>query len=539
MIAGRLPFEAEHEAAIAYSIAHEEPEPLARYKSGVSDELQRIVSKCLVKRSDERFQSAADLLGDLKRLYRSIESGAIDSDPGEAESRPSIAVLPFVNMSDDRDNEYFSDGLTEELINALVKIPDLHVAARTSCFQFKGKTGDIDSIGRQLKVALVLEGSVRKAGGRVRITAQLVNVSDGFHLWSETYDRDLEDIFAVQDDISHSVAETLKVVLVADHEAAVGARVANVEVHNLLLEALHFFRQGKARENLEKALACYKRVIEIAPDCAEAWAGLSNAYLQMPGEGDLTVRACVENAREAIERALALDDSMAEAHRGLGGIRHYYDLDWQGAEAEYQRALELEPGNASAIRSAGRLAYSTGRLDEAISLLSRGVALDPLNAAMHIDLGWSLFCSNRLDEAVAAYQRGLELEPARPATHHFLGRIYLIQGRAEAALQEMQREPHDIWRFEGEALAYHMLDRQELANKALGELLSHSHGWQFNIAEVYAFWSDLDRAFEWLERARSENDGGVGQFTKTDPLLWNLHGDPRWGAFLAKIGLAD
>jgi TolB-like protein/tetratricopeptide (TPR) repeat protein len=442
-------------------------------------------------------------------------------------------------MSEDQGNEYFSDGLTEELINALVKIPDLHVAARTSAFQFKGKTGDIASIGHQLKVARILEGSVRKAGNRVRITAQLIDVSNGFHLWSETYDRDIEDIFAVQDEISQSVVAALKVVLLTNSGRTGQAAPRNIEVHNLILEGKHFSRQGMAKENLAKALNCFKRALKIDSESAPAWMGLARANGGLVGVGDLSPSEYIDKARDAVERALALDDSMAEAHCMSGRLKQHHDLDWHGADAEYRRALELEPGNANLIRFAGRLAYATGRLDEAISLLSRGAKLDPLNGPLFLDLGWSLLCSGQLKEAATAYRRGLELEPARISGHHFMGRVYLLEGQPELALEEMRQEPDKMWRLEGFALAYHSLGQQEQADEALSKLLDPSSGWEFNIAEVYAFWGDVDNAFEWLERARAERDGGVGQFTKTDPLLRNLHSDPRWNKFLAKIGLAD
>jgi len=531
MLTGRRPFEGETDAAVGRAITDTAPEPIARYKSGTTGELQQILDKALTKDPSLRYQHADGMIADLMRVYRrSIQT--------QTESSPSIAVLPFVNLSDDPGNEYFSDGLTEELISALVKIPNLHVAARTSTFEFKGKTGDIESIGHRLKVARVLEGSVRKAGNRVRITAQLIDVSNGFHLWSEKYDRDIEDIFAVQDDISQSVATALKVILLTDSSQPKQSPPIDPEVHNLVLEGMHFLRQERMAKSLRKAVGCFERAIEIDPESAVAWVGLAKTYFELVGEGYLSPSEYIDRFRDAVEHAVTLDDSLASAHCLLGQLKQYYELDWMGADVEFRRALELEPGNADLIRFAGRLAYATGRLDDAISLLTRGARLDPLNAPLFMDLGWSLLCNGRLKEAVTAYRRGLELEPDRRASRHFMGRAYLLDGCPELALEQMQIEPHRIWRLEGLALAHHALGAQVRAGEALDEILSHVSGWEFNVAEVYAFWGEIDSAFEWLERAREQRDGGVGQFTKTDPLFRNLHGDPRWNEFLSKIGLS-
>ena len=535
MLTGRKPFEGDNDAAIVNAITNSSPEPIARFKSGVTEELQQVVDKALMKEPSLRYQHADGMLAELKRL----DSGVAVSGQEQTKSRPSIAVLPFVNMSEDSGNEYFSDGLTEELMNVLVKIPDLHVAARTSVFHFKGQTGDIGSIGQQLNVTRVLEGSVRKAGNRVRITAQLIDCANGFHLWSEKYDRDLEDIFAVQDDIAQSVAKALKVVLLTDSGRTDEATAKEIEAYNLLLEGRYFLRLGQGEESLERALDCYQRAIKIDPELAQAWAGLSRVYGFLTGTGDLSESEGLKKAREAAERAVAIDDSIADAHCALGSVMQFQELNWQGANAEYQKALELEPSNTIAMQLAGGLAYATGRRDDAVSLMCRAVELDPLNAGLAVDFGYSLLCNGLLEEAEAACRRGLELNPARLGSHQVLGRVHLIQGRFESALHEMRKDQHEVLRLVGLALAYHALGQQEEADEALNEFLKCSTGWWYQVTEVYAFRGDLDKAFEWLERARTEHDTGLGQLIKTDPFLRNLHSDPRWNEFLAKIGLAD
>ena len=455
---------------------------------------------------------------------------------GSTGGTASIAVLPFVDMSSEKNQEYFSDGLAEELLNDLAKIPGLRVAARTSSFQFKGKNEDLRTVGEKLNVGAILEGSVRKQGSRVRITAQLIKVGDGFHLWSETYDREMNDIFAVQEDIGRSVAGSLKVALLGRKTAMPSAQGTNAEAYNAYLQGEYFLkRHGK--ENLENALGYYEQTIKLDPGYAPAWVGLAAARSDQADRGYLPVEEGYRKAREATERALALDANLAAAHAAMGGIKMSYDWDWAGADASYQRALALEPGNAKFVRNAGMLAKTLGRLDEALAQDRRAVELDPLSVPAHNTLGLAAYYAGRREEAAAALKKAMELNREFPGSHNSLGQVYLAQAHPQEALAEMEREPEPALRLQGQALAYHALGRRKESDAALAELIAkYQADAAFQIAEVYAFRGEADRAFEWLERAYAQRDSGLAEM-KGDPLLKSLERDPRYAAFLKKMRL--
>jgi TolB-like protein/DNA-binding winged helix-turn-helix (wHTH) protein/Flp pilus assembly protein TadD len=448
---------------------------------------------------------------------------------------PSIAVLPFADLSPEKDQEYFSDGLAEELLNSLAKIQGLHVAARTSAFQFKGKNEDLHVIGQKLNVATVLEGSVRKQGRRVRIGAQLVQVSDGYHLWSETYDRDLTDIFAVQQDIARSVAGSLRVALLG--EKAGSLRGTSVEAYNAYLQGKYFYARGD-RESIEKAIAYYEQAINLDPNYAPAWGALSSARGVQAGEfSGGSFYEGYNRAREAAERALSLDPSLAEGHAALGTIKRDFDWDWMGADACYERALALEPGNVEVMQGAAMLAAALNRFDQALRLDRRAVELDPLHASPYELLATHAEWAGRLDDAAAAARKALELNPEYPFLHTVLMQVYLARLRPQDALTEAKRETVPGMRLQALALAYHALGRTQESDRALSELITKYAGIAaFQIAEVYAFRGEAEQAFEWLERAYSERDPGL-ILVKGDALLRNLERDPRYAAFLKKMHL--
>jgi serine/threonine protein kinase/tetratricopeptide (TPR) repeat protein len=459
-------------------------------------------------------------------------SAGIAAQPGT----PSIAVLPFVNMSSDKEQEYFSDGLSEELLNNLAKVPGLRVAARTSSFQFKGKAEDLRTVGEKLNVGTILEGSVRKEGNRVRITAQLIKVADGFHLWSETYDRELKDVFAVQDEIARSVASSLKVALLGTNGTPSSAQGKNPEAYNAYLQGRYFLQQ-RTKENEEKATEYYERAIKLDPGYALAWAGLSEVLEARTSSGYLSTDEGNRQARDAAQRALALDPNLPEAHAAIGIIKTNYDWDWAGADAAFQRALALDAGNVTTIRNAARLSLALGRFDEALGLERRAVELDPLNTAVHFSHCLMAHYAGKLDEAVSACKKTLEISPARPLAHAFLGRINLAQLHSQDALAAAEQEPEEWAHLQGLALAYHALGRSKDSDAALAELIvKYATTSAFQIAEVYAFRGETDRAFEWLERAYASRDSGLAQF-KGDPLLKSLEHDPRYAAFLKKMHL--
>jgi TolB-like protein/Tfp pilus assembly protein PilF len=449
----------------------------------------------------------------------------------------SIAVLPFVNMSSDPGNEYFSDGLSEELLNVLAKLPELRVIGRTSSFQFKGRNEDLRVIGEKLNVAHILEGSVRKSGNKVRITAQLIKAADGYHLWSETYDRTLDDIFVVQDDIAGEVVKALKLTLLGPTPVP-RSKPVDSEAYNLALQGRFFFDR-RGRKDLERAVEYFRRSLERDPGYAPAWAGLSQAYARQADFGHVPAADGYRQAREAAEKALALDPQLADAHLAMGWIQSSYDWDWVAADASILRALELEPGGAEVLRHAGIQAYTLGRWNEAIDLAKKSIERDPLRPNSYNNLGNVFLALERDTEAEAAFRKALELDPDGAFRHYALGRTLLLQGKANAALQEMQQETEENWRLSGLPLAYHALGRRGESDAALAALKDKYAGDSaYQIAEAHAFRGEADLAFEWLERAYAQRDGGVTEI-KGDRLMRGFVGDPRYKAFLKKLKLPE
>ena len=462
--------------------------------------------------------------------------GRRSKNPVPPSATQSIAVLPLVDLSAQQDQQYFADGLTEDLLNALANNPQLRVAGRTSAFQFRNSQDDAREIGKKLNVVNILEGSVRKTDNRVRITARLVNATDGFNLWSETYDREMNDIFAIQADIARSVADALKVTFLDGGQKKSDARGTKTPAYNAYLQGRHF-RQLNSKESLEKALQYFGEAVALDPDYAPAWTGLALAYGSQASEGYTPVTQGYEKARKAVEHALELDPNVAEAHAALSFIRRADDWDWVGADVSARRALELEPGNGALILGVARVASGLGRLDEALDLTRRAAMSDPLNVAIHYRLARYAYFLGRLDEAVASFTKVLEVNPAYPATHEDLALVYLAQSRPEAALAEMEQEKADIWRRYGFSLVYYSLGRHKEADATLSEFVkNYQHTAAFQIAEVYAYRGEVDRAFEWLERAYVQRDSGLSQI-KGQPHFKRLERDPRYAALLEKMRL--
>jgi eukaryotic-like serine/threonine-protein kinase len=532
LIAGQSPFKRNNDAATLHAIASENAEPLARYKTDVPAELQRIVTKSLAKNPSERYQSAADFAADLRLLGRSIESGQGDTSGKSIASKPSIAVLPFTNMSADPENEYFSDGLTEELLNVLAKNPELKVTGRTSSFAFKGKQGDLREIGQKLGVGTLLEGSVRKAGNRVRITAQLVNTSDGFHLWSETYDRVLDDIFAVQDDIAKAVSKALHVTLVGVSESK---KTVNPESYALILRA-HQSQLQMTKESMSAAVNLYRKAIAIDPENARAWAGLAYVYGVRVAYGHSSHDDEHHLAKDAAERALALDDLLPEAYDAMGFIYGALELRIRESLVYTRRAHELAPNDSTIMTSMAVIEMIMGNFERAIRHSKSAIDLDPLSPWAHRELGRVCTFAGRLDEARDALTRALNMSPDMTTIHLGLSWIALLQGNFEEAARIIEKERLAGYRLCGQAMASHALGRTSDSDKQLADLIAEGENWGFQIAGVYAYRGEADKAFEWLERSYQIRDAGI-PLTKVHPILVPLHSDPRWPVFLKKIGL--
>lgn len=446
----------------------------------------------------------------------------------------SLAVLPFVNMSSDPEQEYFSDGLSEELLNLLARIPELRVAARTSSFSFKGAKIEIPEVAERLNVSYVLEGSVRKSGNQVRITAQLIRGKDGYHLLSETYDRTLSDIFAVQDEIAAAVVESLKLRILGERPHS---RVVNPDAYALFLQG-RYFNDRRDPENWNKSVEAYRQALQIDPAYAEAWAGLSITLAQQASWGAIDLDEGMVQAREAVHRALALDENLPEAHTSLGWIRMVYDWDWHGADESYQTAIRLAPGNVTALSAAGVLALTLGRLDEAVERDQRAISLDPLRQAGHANLGLALLHAGRLDEAAKSYEHLLLLNPEYPGAHMRLGQLLLLQGRFQEALDMIRQDSDTWWQDYAVPLALFSLGQTVEADQAAANFIKMHPDGPFQAAEIYAWRGENDPAFEWLERAFTERDSGLSEML-TDPFLANLRDDDRWQPLLDKLGLGN
>ena len=446
----------------------------------------------------------------------------------------SIAVLPFVDMSAGKDQEYFSDGISEELLNLLAKIPQLQVTARTSSFAFKGKEIAIPEIARTLRVANVLEGSVRKAGNSVRITAQLIKAGTDTHLWSQTYDRKLEDIFAIQDEIAADVVKHLKITLLG---AAPKARTTDPEAYALYLQAVQLGRQFTA-EPFQQSDALYRKVLAIDPRYAPAWYGLARNFGNETGQGLLPVKEGFAQAREAAVRALAIDPDYAPAHAQLGWIVMYSDTDLAGAAQHLERALALDPADQSVLTTSATLLQSLGRLDEALALEEAAVRRDPVNVTVLFNLGFHQRMAGRLDAAIASFRTVLSLSPSNGGAHCQLGVALLLKGDAKGALAEIEQETSEIYKMIGLPMAHYALGRKADSDAALAALIAkYEKDGPSNIASVYAFRGEADQAFEWLDKAVEYGDGGLGEIV-TDHLFDKIQADPRWLAFLRKIGKA-
>lgn len=446
----------------------------------------------------------------------------------------SIAVLPFLNMSTDVEQEYFADGISEDLLNHLAKIPQLRVISRSSAFSFKGSNLDVREIARRLNVAHVLEGSVRKAGNEVRVTAQLIDARSDTHLWSETYDRPLVDIFAVQDEIAAAVATQLKLKLVG-----AGARVLATDptAYALYLQARQLGLQ-RTPAGYEQSVELYRQALAIDAKYPAAWTGLAESYRGQTDTGLRPIEEGYRLAREAIDRALEIDPDYAPAQAALGWIEMNHHGDLAASARLLERALASEPTNADIAASAGLLAASLGRLDAAMRLHRYVTTRDPVNTFGHANLGVTYLYAGRLDEAVASFRTALSLSPGFAGAQFGIGVALLLKGEPAGALEAMQREPDEGWRTIGLPMALHALGERAQSDATLAELQRKgASSWAYNIACVLAFRGENDRAFEWLAKAAMLRDPGLADIT-VEPLLASLHSDPRWLPFLRSIGRA-
>jgi TolB-like protein/predicted Ser/Thr protein kinase len=508
MLTGRRPFAGESAEAVIYAILNREPEPIDRLRTDVPASAGRAIRRALAKDPRARYQQAEQMLADLHASRQGLASSGISAGAAGRQKEPSIAVLPLFDMSPSKDQEYFCDGMAEELINALGRVAGLRVASLTSALQFKGRAQDIRRIGEELGVETVLEGSVRKAGNRLRVTAQLVNVSDGYHLWAERYDRDLDDVFAVQDDIARAVVEKLQVKLVGRAETPLVKRLTeSPEAYRLYLQGRYYFSR-RYKGQLDKAMQSFAEAIQVDPLFAAAYAGLADSYSVMGFYGFLPASEVHTRAREAAERALALDDSLAEAHHAIGQAKVFLDWDWPGIKREFARALDLNPGLAVTHAYFSLPSAITDETDLSRREAQRAAELDPLSALTTFLCAASHYLRRDYDRALAECERMLELDPDFVPGLWLSSLVLSPFGRHEESINAagrattLSRNQAFFASALGQSLA--AAGRGDEARQILSQLVErsrHEYVLPACIIGVHAALGDIETTLELLERA--------------------------------------
>ena len=535
MLAGQQPFRGENLLAISNAILESQPVSMTRLRADTSPALAQVVTRSLANSRDGRYQSVADLLDELRNATAPATQTTSQPDV------PSIAVLPFADMSAEKDQDYFCEGLAEELIDALARLDGLRVVARTSAFQFKGRASDLRDIGQKLNVKTVLEGSVRKAGNRLRINAQLINTDDGYHLWSERYDREIDDVFAVQDEIARSVVEKLKVKLLGEEDAPVIKQPTdNLEAYNLVLKG-RYHRVRLTGAALEKSLECFTQALAVEPTYAQAHAGIALVHAIQAILSLAAPHTVMPDAKEAALKTLALDETVADAHAALAVVLHYYDWDWAGAEREYRRALELNPGDTFARSMYAHLLGDVGRVDDSVAEARSAVKRDPLSPFSQYTVSMVFSMARRFDEAITAAQAASELDPSFHWSYTSRGWGLAGLGKHDEAVESLRRAttltPGDPLPqlFLGWALA--LAGRRQ---EALGILDNHDRRQRQEyvggvmLAILSLGLDEHERAISWLEQAARQRDGlmaSLGVFFVFDP----LRGDPRFQALIRRM----
>ena len=540
MITGQRPFQGEYDQAVVYSILNEEPPSILDLRKEIPTELRKVVEKALNKKLDERYQSVEELLADVQAILGKFET--TDAKTAlEEKTLPSIAVLPFVNMSADPEQEYFCDGMAEELISALTKIENLHVPARTSAFAFKGEKIDVREIGKKLNVATVLEGSVRKEGNRLRITAQLINVADGYHLWSERFNRELVDIFAIQDEISMEIVDKLKVRLLrGEKEKLVKRYTDNLEAYSLYLKGRYYWN-SLTPEGWEKSFECYQKAIEIDPTYALAYVGLSIWHQSLAFWGDVPPDQAMPKSKEFAQKVIELDDSISDAHNSLAVIYAAYDWNQSASEKEFKRALELDPTNALVCTNYAIFLATWKRFDEAFVYARRAQKLDPLSSMIDTWVAMILMYAGQYEESVEGLVQVIAKDPGFWQPHLWLCFAFISGSMFEEAVSAGEKA---VELSGGASIAksvlgcsYFLTGRSKKGEELLESLLEKSQNTYVPatfFAWIYSTRNDLDQAFLWLQKAAKEHDPWIWWFRIGPDVL--QADDPRFYDLL-KIGL--
>jgi len=575
MITGQLPFKGDYEAAVSYAILHEEPEPLERYKAGISDELQRIVDKGLAKSLNERYQHVDEMLVDLRAITKGLETGHVKAGAikarlpkrkrrflyvsmatlliffilgsfyffvGRTETIESIAVLPFENLSGAPEQEYFADGMTEALIANLTQIRALKVISRTSVMQYKDLRKPLPEIARELNVDVILEGTVLHVGNQVRVTAQLIEASTDQHLWAKSYQRDLQDILVLQSELAQAIVEEIEIAVTPEEEARLArSKVVNTPAYKTYLKGRYFWNK-RTKEGFEKAIKYFEKAIEKDPTYPLSFVGLADTYSLLGEYAYLSPKDAFPKAKAAVLKALEIEETVAEAHASLGQIRFAGDWDWPGAEQSFQRAIELNPGYATAHHWYAFLLTMMGRHDEALTEIRKAQELDPLSLVINTNIGYIYYFARRYDEAIDQYREVVELDPDFVNVYYKMRQVYAQKGDFKQALAaEQRRLTINGWEWSAQiGLVYASSGARdqalEILQKMKGETKqSYMPPYLFeSFAKIYLGLGENEKALVWLERAYDERATFL-RFLAVDPDFDTLRPDPRFQELLQRM----
>jgi serine/threonine protein kinase/tetratricopeptide (TPR) repeat protein len=590
MVTGRVPFEGETPLSIAVKHKSETPQDPKELNSQIPEDLSRLILRCMEKDKEKRFQGADDLLSELIKIEEGIptteriipkrkpitskeitvtfglkkilipalvaivivmigviiwrlipKKEAVSLLP----SKSSIAVLPFEDLSSQRDQEHFCDGMTDDIIAKLSKLEGLKVISRTSVMRYKNKDKDIKVIGKELGVATVMEGSVRRENNNIRVNAQLINVEDGFDLWAETYDRELINVFDIQSDVAEKIARALKARLSPDEIEGIEKKpTENLEAYSLYLKGRWLWNK-RTEEDLNKAIEYFEQAIEEDPDYSLAYVGLADSYLVLPDYSPFPAKKAYQMAKEAALKALEIDSMLAEAYTSLAMVKASAEWDWIGAENDYKRAIELNPGYATAHHWYAFYLTGLGRHDEAIAEIKIAQELDPLSLVISRNLGMFFYYARQYDKAIEAFQRTIDMDPSFSEVHLGLGVAYLQKSMYEEALAEFQKEISQAGigittiGITAIGITYAKMGRRDEAQQVLDDLINRSkeeYVLQVGMARLYFALGENDQGFKWLDKAYEELDSGLWNI-KVNPLYDSVRSDPRFKAILKKMGL--
>ncbi|NIO48491.1 MAG: protein kinase [Candidatus Aminicenantes bacterium] len=582
MVTGRVPFEGETPLGIAMKHKSEMPKDPKEINAQIPEDLSQMILKCMEKDKMKRYQNAGEVCSELTKIEKGIPTTEIEVPkrkpitsreitvtfglkklfiptvsivalavigvllwqaffrkgfPPSAPLQRSVAVLPFIDLSPQKDHEWLSDGISEAMINALSSLKGLRVPARTSSFFFKGKELNIQEVGQKLKVENVLEGSVQVAGDALRVNAQLISVKDGYQLWSDKFDRRLEDVFSIQDEIAREIVRALKVRLLGEEEIQLTKKYTeNLEAYNFYLQGRYFWKR-RGREDLYKSIEYYEKALEKDPNYVLAYAGLSDSYSTLASPPE----EVYPKAREFALKALEIDNRLAQAHTALAHIKKDYDRDWTGAEEEYKIALQLNPDYAYAHHWYAFLLSAMGRLEEAIKEIKTARDLDPLAPEITANVGVVLYFARKYDQALEEHKKAIELYPEYIGNYTREAEVYTALGRYEEALASLQRyeEITGAELITRKAYNYAKWGKKKEAEKLLKKIIEESEKTYISstsIARIYGVLGDFDQAFSLLEKAYSKRDHDL-QYLKVHPTLDSLRSDPRFKTLLKRMNL--